>query len=257
MHIGFVASFSRPARVILDPLPRIYVYDHCPYCVRVRLAFGLKNIKHEVRFLANDDIPTPTTLVGKKVVPIFELVQDKLIQPESLDIIAKIDKDPRFGPTDYFKPLSKRKDIADWQAKVADTMRIFQRPRYMKAFFPEFQQQDGKDAFVLNHHIPPFTSADWKAKLSQAERWSKYEEAYTLSNTMINQVGEYLQELDSMVYSEKYATEGGLSLDDIDLWARLRSVTLIKGVKWPTKLRKYMDNLSKEGDVLLYDMMAL
>jgi hypothetical protein len=43
------------ARVTLSPSPIVYVYDHCPFCVRVRLAFGLKNIKHEVRFLANDD----------------------------------------------------------------------------------------------------------------------------------------------------------------------------------------------------------
>ena len=38
-----------PARVVPETLPRIYVYDHCPFCVRVRLALGLKNIKHEVR----------------------------------------------------------------------------------------------------------------------------------------------------------------------------------------------------------------
>ena len=49
----------------------------------------------------------------------------------------------------------------------------------------------------------------------------------------------------------------GFSLDDIDLWARLRSITIIQGVTWPTKLRRYMDNLSALGDVPLYDEMAL
>lgn len=43
------------ARVAPSPTPILYVYDHCPFCVRVRLAFGLKNIKHEIKFLANDD----------------------------------------------------------------------------------------------------------------------------------------------------------------------------------------------------------
>jgi glutaredoxin 2 len=33
---------------------------------------GIKNIKHKVVFLANDDIDTPTALVGKKIAPIFE-----------------------------------------------------------------------------------------------------------------------------------------------------------------------------------------
>jgi hypothetical protein len=26
-------------------LPELYVYDHCPFCVRVRLALGVKGIK--------------------------------------------------------------------------------------------------------------------------------------------------------------------------------------------------------------------
>jgi hypothetical protein len=52
-----------PAIVPGTPLPRIYVYDHCPFCIRVRFIMGLKNIKHNVVFLANDDVHTPTNLV--------------------------------------------------------------------------------------------------------------------------------------------------------------------------------------------------
>ena len=63
--------FAKLDRVIMDDLPILYVYDHCPFCVRVRLALGAKNIKHLVHFLANDDIKTPTNLIGKKIAPIF------------------------------------------------------------------------------------------------------------------------------------------------------------------------------------------
>ena len=55
----------------MDDLPTVYVYDHCPFCVRVRVVLGIKNVKHNLHFLANDDIPTPTALVGKKIAPIF------------------------------------------------------------------------------------------------------------------------------------------------------------------------------------------
>lgn len=58
-------------RVIRPELPTVYVYDHCPFCVRVRLAMGMKNVKHLIHFLANDDVATPTGLVGKKIAPIF------------------------------------------------------------------------------------------------------------------------------------------------------------------------------------------
>jgi glutaredoxin 2 len=53
-----------PAKVTGAPIPRVYVYDHCPFCVRVRFVLGIKNIKHNVVFLANDDIETPTKLVS-------------------------------------------------------------------------------------------------------------------------------------------------------------------------------------------------
>lgn len=60
------ASFVQGPKIIMDQLPIVYVYDHCPFCVRVRLALGIKNVKHLVQFMANDDIPTPTNLLGKK-----------------------------------------------------------------------------------------------------------------------------------------------------------------------------------------------
>ena len=65
------APSSGLRRVVRPELPVLYVYDHCPFCVRVRLAMGVKNVKHLIHFLANDDIATPTALVGKKIAPIF------------------------------------------------------------------------------------------------------------------------------------------------------------------------------------------
>ena len=74
---------------------------------------------------------------------------------------------------------------------------------------------------------------------------------------MVEELNAKLVELDDKVYSEYYCTEGGLSLDDIDLWARLRSITIIKGVQWPAGLRAYMENISELSDVPLYDELAI
>lgn len=67
-------KFVKPPRLVPeDPslIPTLYNYDHCPFCVRVRLALGLKNIKHNLVFMANDDVHTPSSLVGKKIAPIM------------------------------------------------------------------------------------------------------------------------------------------------------------------------------------------
>jgi hypothetical protein len=55
---------TRPAQIIpKGGIPKLYAYDHCPFCARVRFILGAKNIKHHVVFLANDDKETPTKLV--------------------------------------------------------------------------------------------------------------------------------------------------------------------------------------------------
>lgn len=54
-----------------------------------------QNVKHSVRFLANDDVDLPTAMVGKKVAPILELPDAGVVMMESLDIIERIDTDPK------------------------------------------------------------------------------------------------------------------------------------------------------------------
>lgn len=69
---------------------KLFVYEHCPYCVKARMIFGLKNLPVEVKALLNDDEKTPTSMVGKKVVPILQK-QDGSFMPESMDIVQYID----------------------------------------------------------------------------------------------------------------------------------------------------------------------
>jgi glutaredoxin 2 len=151
--------------------------------------------------------------------------------------------------------MSGRADIKAWQKKVADNNRLLQRPRYMMTILPEFMQADAKSAFVKNHPVPPFEKEPWKA-MPREDQWKYYEGAYEKSLTLIDDLNASLVELDKMVYCSEYCTEGGLSMDDIDLWSRLRSVSIVKGVKWPEKLGKYMRYFEAVGDVPLYDSMA-
>ncbi len=98
--------------------------------------------------------------MGKKVVPIFEFQSstgEKLVMPESLDIISKVDSDPTFGPVGLFKPLSKRSDWVAWQSKHAELMRELLRSRYLESVLPEFYSLDGKFAFVKNHPMAEYS----------------------------------------------------------------------------------------------------
>lgn len=183
-----------------------------------------------------------------------------------MDIILKVDGDERFGETGVLKPSSGREDLKAWQKSVQVLLRTLQRPRYVATgLLPEFQQLDGRHAFIKNHQLPPYEKPEWKGNgsddnpgISMDEKLKLYAQAMAKDPApLIEELNAKLVELDDIVYSEHYCTEGGLCLDDVDLWARLRSITIVKGVIWPAKLRTYMDYLSALGDVPLYDAMAL
>lgn len=130
-----------------------------------------------------------------------------------------------------------------------------QRPRYMMTPLPEFSTQDSMDAFVKNHPIGGIDKKVWKETIPREQQWQQYIDSYKESLTRIDDANKYLAELESLLYSENYCTEGGISYDDIDLWSRLRSLTLVKGIVWPKKVLQYMINLSVSGDVPLYTSM--
>lgn len=206
--------------------------------------------------MANDDIPLPTSMVGKKIAPIF---QDGINDPyaESLDIVRNVDGDERFGPTGMFKEMSDRTDLKAWQKSVQQPLRLLQRPRYVKTYLPEFVTKSSKDAFVKNHQLPPYEKADWKSdQFTMDQRWAMYNDQSNDAE-LIAEVNEKLKDLEPLIYSEDFCTEGGLSLDDIDLWSRLRSLTIVDGLVFPPKVRAYMDNLADKGDTPLYDAIAL
>lgn len=70
---------------------KLYHYVHCPFCVRVRMALGLFGLSYNSVVLSYDDETTPVQLTGKKMLPIFENDQGKVMN-ESLDIIRQLDK---------------------------------------------------------------------------------------------------------------------------------------------------------------------
>jgi GrxB family glutaredoxin len=249
-------KFAKLARIVPDPLPILYVYDHCPFCVRVRVALGLKNVKHELRFLANDDAMTPTKLVGQKIAPVFQ--HRDFVMKESMDIIQYCEGLEEFGPTNVILPSTGRTDLKEWQGSVQSLLRGLQRPRYVATgLLPEFQQLDSRHAFIANHPVPPYGKDEWK-QMELPSKLSLYAECMAKDPAIdIEQLNIKLVELDDIIECPDHCSPGGVSLDDIDLFSRLRSITIVRGVVWPAKLRSYMNRMSELADVPLYDEMAL
>ncbi len=196
---------------------KLYVYDHCPYCVKARMIFGLKNVPVELITLLNDDEATPKAMIGKKMVPILELDTGDYM-PESMDIIHYIDGlegEPVLqGETN--------EAVAEWLGASRDYLYKLAMPRWVKADLEEFKTQGAIDYFTQKKEA----------------MIGSFEEHLAHSEALIRQAEAHLQELDGLIQKDASVNEA-LSEDDIHLYAVLRSLRIVKGLKFPNQVRSY------------------
>ena len=100
---------------------KLYIYDHCPFCVRARMAAGLFGADVEEVVMANDDEATPIGMIGAKQVPILQK-EDGSFMGESLDIVRYLDREGRLKN-------EIRPEIQAWLDKVGSYNNKLVQPR--------------------------------------------------------------------------------------------------------------------------------
>lgn len=214
---------------------KLYHYDHCPYCVKARMIFGLKDVPLTLVPVLNDDVETPTKLVGRKVVPILEK-EDGSHMPESMDIVRYIDGKYGNGP---LLDGPQNPAIADWLANRPYASKLTM-PRWAQSDLPEFKTDSARQWF----------------KEKKEEAIGLFEEHMKNSAEYIKQSEAGLQKLSPMIQS-KGAVNGAPSEDDVHLFAALRSQTIVKGLRIPHNVSEYLENMSVLSNVPLYFSMSL
>ena len=215
---------------------RLFVYDHCPYCVRARIPFGFKNIPLELVVLANDDEATPISMIGAKLCPILEK-EGGSFMGESMDIVQYLDN---LDGSPIFAPSANRTELNNWIKETSPVFRQLLYPRWVNSNLADWPTQSARDYFTnkKSKDIGPF------------------EQALANSSQYIAQLEKALIELSALFYSETSVNET-LSYDDIDLFGRLRGITLIKDLNIPEKLRNYINYFSEKSGIPTYDNIAL
>ncbi|AOW46287.1 glutaredoxin 2 [Acetobacter ascendens] len=212
---------------------KLYVYDHCPFCIKARMIFGLKNIPVELVVLQNDDEATPIGMIGQKMLPILE--ENGHYMGESLDIIAHIDQE---GAPLLTVPA--RPEISDWISRSSSLLYRQFLPRAAAAPFPEFSTTSGRAYFIRKKEAStgPF-----------CEVFNEGTEALLPLNALLEDL--------SLLLPEPSALQGPLSYDDIHLFAHLHSFSIIKGLTYPAAVESYRQTLSKRSGIPLLDAIAV
>lgn len=114
----------------------LYHYVHCPYCIRVRMAFGLLGLNYTSKVLPYNDEKTPIQLCQKKMLPIAKI--DGTYMNESLDIINKVDTSNQFNITSVIKSPDF-KELDELINKLAENVHNLAMPYWI--YTAEFDEQ--------------------------------------------------------------------------------------------------------------------
>lgn len=195
---------------------KLHIYEHCPFCARALMIRGLKQLDIAVEILLEDDVETPMRMVGRKKVPILQK-SDGSFMPESMDIVRYLDA--TFPPPVI--STAPNPAIDDWCQRASGTIYRLCVPRFTRADFAELATPQARAAFIARE-IRAFGDLDALTAATPA---------------LLEELAPLLTELEGHVRAP--GTDVGES--DFQLYPLLRSLSIVKGMRFGPKTTAYYD----------------
>lgn len=214
---------------------KLFVFDHCPYCIKAMMVAGWKALPVEWVYLQNHDVNARIEKVGANLVPILQK-PDGSYMAESLDIAAYLDNltdQPRLQPGVHEQQIS----LWSQQARQFGAPLLY--PRWMEIKLPEFQCDEARA---------------WFTKNKSASIGMSFPAALAQTPTLLAGLNQQLATIDWLVLPSE--RENRLSYDDINFFPTLRNYTVIKGIEFPLQVRRYIDEVAALTGIELYDNQA-
>ena len=209
---------------------KLYIYDHCPFCVRARMIFGIQQIPVEQIILANDDEATPIRLIGAKQVPILQK-PDGSYMGESLDIVRHISAQASQPIGETIRP-----SIQAWADKVGEYYNQLLFPRSIQLGLPEFATPSAVVYFI---------------RKKEAQIGTGIAQMLDKTSELLAQIHNDLQTLASQIYAN--ALNGSeISMEDIIIFPMLRNLSMVRDIQFPPIVRDYIANMAERSRVNTY-----
>jgi len=220
----------------------LHNYEHCPFCVRVRLVAGwtgvpLQQLHHGfgagVDPSKNDGHgydPTggPMAVSGVKSLP--AIAGDAVpggVMSESGLICSFVAAHGSGLP-----PPTGRADVEDWKKQLMAEMKFpkLVRPRLIQQQTPEFLDPRDVAFFKYQHEKAGFS----------------YAQAEAAAGELAPVVSELLVRLEPLLKGTAWQgapclNEWGASMDDVQLLPLLRNLSAVSAVQWPERVRAYVE----------------
>ena len=211
---------------------KLYVYDHCPFCTRARMAAALRGVATELVYLPSDDEDTPIRLIGAKQLPILQK-EDGSHMGESLDIVRYFYRQDSSALDEAVRP-----EIQAWVEAFGDWGYRLIMPRDVQLGLPEFAAESSVAYFKGKKEA--WLEASFEQLLQETPRY-------------LAQAQEALHVLDGLIAPNAgYANGTHLSMEDILVFPLLRNLSMVKGAAYPDNVAHYVRAMSQAAKIRLF-----
>ena len=213
---------------------KLYVYHHCPYCIKARLVADLSGLDYELVFLANDDEKAHIDRIGSKQVPFLER-DDGTFLKESLDICEYISQTQNFN----IAKSQINNEVKTILAELPEDYRriIYPRMPHHPKNECDFPTQNAKDYF-LNKKSKYI--GDMNLLLSHPPMDAIYG------------INKALKKLDQCI-NTPFLNGDKFSWGDVEVFPTLFILTMAKDLlEIPVNIEKYMRSIESKTNIELY-----
>ncbi|WP_419813132.1 glutaredoxin 2 [Bacterioplanoides sp.] len=215
---------------------KLFVFDHCPFCIKATMLVGLKKMPVTLETIQNHDVQARIAKVGSNSVPILQK-DDGSHMAESLDIVRYLDQ---YDGQPVLAAATQSDAILAWEQQAYPAILPLLFPRTIMVDFPEFASDEAKQWFRQN---------------KTAMLGMSFEAAFDNSAVYLQHLNNQLVQLTWLSLPSQRNQQ--LSYDDINLYPTLRNLTLIKGVQFPPLVRQYIEEVTALTGVRLLDDVAV
>lgn len=206
---------------------KFYNYEHCPFCQRVQLFLGYKNILYENIVLPYSDKKTPYDLCKSSTLPIVDFLNGKVMN-ESINIIREIEYTSPY-PIGFIGPVE---GIVQWSSTIVVSL-----PRYFDMLLPAYYEYYKE--FTENLENAEYFKNQKEKKRNKSFEVLKSESPKIFKETIL----PVLEEIINKVEDEYFLMGPTFSVADCILAADLSGLRLVKNIDLPKEIVSYIEKV--------------
>ncbi|MBT1444670.1 glutaredoxin 2 [Shewanella sp. JM162201] len=215
---------------------KLFVFEHCPYCVRAMMIVGYKKLDVPFEVLQNHDVDSRIRMVGANMVPILQK-PDGSFMGESLDIVAYLDG---LDGNPLLEPPRHESAIKAWLDEAGYFSARLLHPRNVKLGLKEYGSAE---------------AIAWYTDKKSAAIGMSFDEAMAATPTWLAGLNATFAALEFVPLPSERGNR--LSLDDILLYPPLRNLTAVKGVQFGARLERYIAEVTALTGIRLFGDLAI